>query len=51
MVYLDLLFAQNVLIDYLLLSLTSIWRTEPVENGGCGRPLSWAVRMCFSFSI
>ncbi|MFO7262836.1 MAG: sigma-E processing peptidase SpoIIGA [Bacillaceae bacterium G1] len=32
MVYIDLLFAQNVLIDYLLLSLTSIWRTEPVKK-------------------
>lgn len=32
MVYLDLLFAQNVLIDYLLLSLTSTWRTEPVRK-------------------
>jgi len=32
MVYLDLLFAQNVLMDYLLLSLTSIWRTESARK-------------------
>jgi len=32
MVYLDLLFAQNVLMDYLQLSLTSIWRTKPVRK-------------------
>lgn len=32
MVYLDLLFAQNVLMDYLLLSLTSTWQAEPVKK-------------------
>lgn len=32
MVYLDLLFLQNVLMDYLLLSLTSTWRTEAVRK-------------------
>ncbi len=32
MVYLDLLFVQNVLIDYLLLSLTSTWRNQPARR-------------------
>lgn len=32
MVYLDLLFVQNVLMDYLLLSLTSTWRHRPVRR-------------------
>lgn len=32
MVYLDLLFVQNVLMDYLLLSLTSTWRHRPVRK-------------------